>query len=181
MNAISEFIDQIRCLIYPRFAAGRKAEELFAQLAYDNGWTVEKISQDRSSFDKYAMNSARGIKRGDYIIRNLRNTEVEVKCFSRSRWRSPGYLLKYSQVKRHEGMQQMTESPVVFAIFERRGRNPVAESLRMIPLSALTGRRSREITYVKKSKSLHIPLTSMVPGFELLRSLRAGFSPGGRA
>jgi hypothetical protein len=176
MNAISEFIDQIRCLIYPHFAAGKKAEQLFEQMAYENGWTVEKIPQDRSSFDKYAKHSARGIKRGDYIVRNLRNTEVEVKCFSRSRWRTPGYLLKYSHVKRHEGMQELTDTPVVFAIFERRGRNPVRESLHMIPLSALTGRRSREITYVQKNKSLHIPLASMYPGFELLRSFRAAFT-----
>lgn len=177
MRLLSELIDQIRCLFYPRFAAGRDAELLFEQLARERGWVIEKIPQDRAGFSKYAANSQGRIKRGDYIVRNLRNTEIEVKCFSRPRGRTAGYLLHWSHVKRHEEMQNMTESPVVFAIFERRGRHAVPESLRMIPLSELTRGRSRAIAYIKKLKSLHIPLDSMYPGFEFLDRLRAGPSP----
>jgi hypothetical protein len=173
MRVITEFIDQIRFLFYPHLAAGRNAELAFEQLAHEQGWVVEKIPQDRDGFSKYAAASARGIKRGDYIVRNLRNTEIEVKCFSLSRGANPGYLLRYSHVKRHEGMQDMTESAVVFAIFERRGRHPVPGSLRMIPLSELTRGRSREIAYVERLKSLHIPLSSMYPGFGLLERMRA--------
>lgn len=173
MRIINEIIDQLRCLFNPHFAAGRNAELLFEQLANENGWVVEKIPQDRASFDKYAANSRGGIKRGDFIVRNLRNTEIEVKCFSVSDRREPGYLLRYSHVKRHEGMQNMTDSPVVFAIFERHGRHPVPHSLRMIPLHELTQQRSRGITYVDALKSLHIPFGSMYSGFDLLHRLAA--------
>jgi hypothetical protein len=178
MSILTDVVEQIRGLFNPHFAAGRKAEQLFEELAHQNGWIVEKIPQDRNSFDKYAQNSARGIKRGDFIIRNARNTEVEVKCFSRFDRNAPGYLLKYSHVKRHEEMQHLTESSVVFAIFERRGRHPVPGSLRMIPLSDLLGRRNPEIQYLPKQKCLHIPFDRMYRGFDLLSGFRIG--PGGR-
>jgi hypothetical protein len=174
MNFLTELVEQIRGLFNPRFAAGRNAEQLFEELAHQSGWIVERIPQDRASFDKYAQSSARSIKRGDFIIRNARNTEVEVKCFSRFDWNTPGYLLRYSHVKRHEQMQHLTESPVVFAIFERRGRRPVPGSLRMVPLSDLLGRRSPDIQYLPNQKCLHIPLDSMYRGFDLLSRFRIG-------
>jgi hypothetical protein len=174
MNILTDLIEQIRGLFNPHFAAGRKAEQLFEELAHQSGWIVERIPQDRESFDKYAQSSARSIKRGDFIIRNARNTEVEVKCFSRFDWNAPGYLLRYSHVKRHEEMQHLTESSVVFAIFERRGRHPVRGSLRMIPLSDLLGRRSPEIQYLPKQKCLHIPLDKMHRGLDLLSRFRIG-------
>lgn len=167
-------IEAVRRLFNPRFTAGHRAERAFERLAAERGWVLEPIPQDRATFRKYAGASAVGVKRGDYLVRNLGNVEVDVKCFTVYDYGEPGYLIEYAHVKRHEAMEQMTGSPVVFAVFERSGRSPVEGSLRMIPLSELVGReRAPDVEYIRARKCLHVPVWTMYPGFDLFDHIRA--------
>lgn len=157
-----------RWVFQPHFIAGERAERLFEELCEAEGYVLEKISQDRKGFAKYAAGARNRIKRGDYIVRNLRNAEVEVKCFSPRRYRRTAcYAIKYRHIKGHEEMARFTGAPVIFAIFERSGRNVIVNSLRMMPLSELTppSRRRRAVFYNERIKSLCIPLEVMYLGF----------------
>ena len=150
----------------PQFIAGEKAEKYFEELCGSRNYIFEKIPQDKKNFAKYAAHSQNHIKRGDYLIRNLKNLEVEVKCYTRYKFGSKDYYaIKYSHIKRHEEMERITNEPVVFAIFERNGRNVVKDSLRMIPLKELTSQRKTTVFYDKRMKCLCIPLNVMYVGF----------------
>jgi hypothetical protein len=62
-------------------------------------------------------------------------------------------------------MMNLTGEPVVFAIFERKGRQAMKNSLRMIPLSDLTGKRKNGIFYDSRIKCLCIPIETMYSNF----------------
>ena len=174
MNILHKIQYSFRWLFKPHFIAGEKAERHFEALCEGNGYIIEKISQDRRRFAQYAANAQNRIKRGDYIVRNLGNAEIEVKCFSQRKYGSAVcYRIQYRQVKRHEEMERLTGEPIIFAIFERKGRNVVENSLRMIPLKELTSRRRRGIFYDERIKCLCIPVNVMYPAFEYLERYKA--------
>lgn len=174
MNILHKIRHSYLWLFKPHFLAGERAERYFEALCEGGGYILERISQDRRSFARYAANARNRVKRGDYIVRNLGNAEVEVKCYSRRRYGSaPCYRIEYRQLKRHEEMERLTGAPVIFAIFERSGRNVVENSLRMIPLKELTYRRHRGVFYDGKRKSLCVPLGVMYPAFEYFETYKA--------
>jgi hypothetical protein len=155
-------------LFQPHYLAGERAEQYFEQLARAKGYVLEKVTQDKKSFADWNNLS---IKRGDYLVRNLQNLEIEVKCFSTRKFAGKDYYsIKYSHIKRHEEMANTTNTPVVFAIFTRNGRTALENSLRMIPLNELTppSRRNKAIIYNQKIKCLQIPTTAMYPDFSYL-------------
>jgi hypothetical protein len=167
MNIWHQVRYAFRWFFQPHFIAGEKAENRFEQLCETHGYIVEKISQDRRHFAQYAANAQSYVKRGDYIVRNLGNIEVEVKCFSlRTYGVTRCYCLKYSHIKRHEEIERLTGAPVIFAVFERNGRNVVEHSLRMIPLRELTARRHKAVFYDKQIKCLCVPFEIMYPAFD---------------
>jgi hypothetical protein len=165
MNPFQKIHYWYRWLFQPHYLAGERAEQYFEQLARAKGYVLEKVTQDRKSFADWNNLS---IKRGDYLVRNLQNLEIEVKCFSTRKFAGKDYyLIKYSHIKRHKEMANTTNTPVVFAIFTRNGRNAVENSLRMIPLNELTppSRRNKAIIYDQRIKCLWIPTTMMYPNF----------------
>jgi hypothetical protein len=165
-----------RWLFHPQFIAGERAERHFEALCAAQGYILERISQDRKSFGTYALNTQKRVKRGDYIVRNLKNAEVEVKCYTGRKYRSAKcFVIEYSQIKRHEEMERLIGEPVIFAIFERNGRDVVQNSLRMIPLRELTppSRRHRAVFYDKAIKCLCIPLDVMYPAFEYFEKYKS--------
>jgi hypothetical protein len=165
-----------RWLFYPHYVAGERAERHFEELCGPAGYILERIRQDRKSFAQYASGAPSRVKRGDYIVRNLRNAEVEVKCFSPRRYRrGECFVIKYHQIKAHEAMERLTGEPIIFAIFERRGRDVVEGSLRMMPLRELTpiSRRHPDVFYDKPNRSLCIPLDVMYPAFEYFEKYKA--------
>lgn len=174
MDILHRIRYSFRWLFKPHFIAGEKAERHFEELCGANGYIVEKISQDRGRFAQYAANAQSFVKRGDYLVRNLSNAEVEVKCFSKRKYGSTVcYRIKYSHIKRHQEMERLTGEPVIFAVFERRGRNVVENSLRMIPLRELTSRRHRAIFYDESIKCLCVPVDIMYPAFDYFEKYKA--------
>lgn len=161
-------------LFHQKFFAGIEAELEFADLAANEGYIIEKIPQDRKSFEKYIKalrldaHNFRHIKRGDFTVRNLVNLEVEVKCFSPGT--SPNgqkyFTLKYRELKGLEAMSDVTKTPICIAIFERSGRAVKPNSLKMVSLKDVMNKRDG-ITYNKHLKSMRIPASAMLDGFEL--------------
>lgn len=63
------------------FRAGIQAQELFNEQAIDNGFILEELNQDQNSFKLYTSNAEKkSIKRGDFLIRNYANIEIDIKC-----------------------------------------------------------------------------------------------------
>ena len=173
MNPLQKIQYWYRWIFKPHFLAGERAEQHFEQLSGSRGYVLEKIPQDKKNFGKYANNSQNHIKRGDFLVRNLKNLEVEVKCFTKRKYPATEcFVIAYSHIKRHEEMVNLTGEPVVFAIFERNGRDIVENSLRMIPLRELTGQRRNGIFYDKRIKCVCIPLTLMYQDFSYFEQYR---------
>jgi hypothetical protein len=168
------------------YVAGILAEELFKELAKEHKLIVEGISQDQKSFQNYVGVTPSMLKRGDFLIRNARNVEVEVKCRSirASEGGLPHYGLKFHEVKKLDAMQRLTGLPILIAFFERQGRAPIRNSLRMISVSrVLEAKESRAVWYHESSKELCIPLKIMDDGFapvdSIVESIRLGNEDGG--
>lgn len=171
MNPLQKIQYWYRWIFKPHFLAGERAEQHFEQLSKLNGYVLERITQDRKSFDDWRNFR---VKRGDYLVRNLRNLEIEVKCFTKRKYPAGKcYAIRYKQIKAHEEMVNLTGEPVVFAIFERNGRDVVENSLRMIPLKELIGKRKNGIFYNRQIKCMCVPLTTMYPGFNYFEQYRS--------
>ena len=154
----------------PQFSAGQKAEYIFEKQALTNKWIVEKISQDKESFNKYREVANSYVKRGDYICRNCNNIEVEVKCKSLyGKHNEKYYLLEYSHIKRHKAMSTLTNSKIVFAFYERNGSKVFEDTLRMIDLDFLleTSDYKRGKLYDEKNKCIKVPLKFTQPNFKV--------------
>lgn len=100
--------------------AGKKAEKLFYQLLKDK-YILERITQDKKSINHYYKAMKRAgiegeIKRGDFIIRDVFNLEIEVKCYDLS---SGVFKLDADSFEKHLNMKRLTGVPVLFAIFKR--------------------------------------------------------------
>lgn len=159
----------------PHFYAGLKAEEIFRKQALENSWIVERIPQDRASFEKYKKNE-KSIKRGDYICRNCNNAEIEVKCKKQyGLHENRFYLVEYSHIKRHREMQKMTNANVVFAFYQRKGTGFSRDTLRMVDLGFLlqTNDYKAGKLYDKRTKCLKVPLKYTRPNFEVLDILKS--------
>jgi hypothetical protein len=113
--------DRFRQLSEIRVRSSMLAEQLFKKQARRNKLIVEDINQDQESFGFY-YNAVpdKMIKRGDFLIRNVRNIEIEVKCktFFREN-KSPVFFIEEKDLEKHSNMQEITQSPVIFAIYQR--------------------------------------------------------------
>lgn len=171
-----ELIKRLFLLIFsPHFLAGLKAEEIFEKQALENSWIVEKIPQDQATFGKYKIGN-KPVKRGDYICRNCDNAEVEVKC--KKQYGANGskyYLLEYSHIKRHQEMQNITNSNIVFAFYQRNGADVFQDTLRMVDLGFLLQANDYKSgkLYDKRIKCIKVPLKYTRPNFEVLGILKS--------
>lgn len=152
------------------YRAGLRAQSLFAELAKERGWVLEMLNQGCESFKTYSHNINGPIKRGDFLIRNLGNTEVEVKCRSYyGRGEDRYFLFSLDDLKKHLNMQKVTHTSVVIAVFQRQKDKPVEKTLCMIKVDRIyelakgLKREKKEYGWVYR-----IPLTEMVPGFDIL-------------
>ena len=157
----------------PHYYAGTRAEEIFVQQAEAARWIMERISQEKETITRYRDVAGSSVKRGDFICRNCCNAEIEVKCKTRYSSRNEGsyYLLEYSHIKRHERMkEEITNTPIVFAFYERKGRSVLKDTLRMIDLDFLLGTpdyKKGEL-YDKRNKCIKIPFRYTREGFKVL-------------
>jgi len=106
------------------YRAGLKAQEYFKIQAKEEGLILEELNQDKESFQQYLVSDKYiEIKRGDFLVRNYENLEVDVKCRS-FRYLSDGELsFRFSckDLEKHLNMQKFTQTPIIIAIYRREG------------------------------------------------------------
>lgn len=153
------------------FRAGIQAQELFKEQAIDQGYILEELNQDQKSFVAYTKNSKNiPIKRGDFLIRNFGNIEVDVKCRG---FKDNGqcFDFKCSDVVKHLNMQDFTNTPILIAVYENRNDKPVSERIYFFPISLLKDNPAIKVNYRKGiGNCFKVPLKLTHIGFELINS-----------
>lgn len=162
--AILDTVVEYRKYSQDWFRAGIKAQRLFKSQAVAERFIVEGISQDPESFDPYRKVAERRIKRGDFLIRNA-GLEVEVKCLTRYQ---DHFYLTWADLQAHKGMESLTGTPVVFAIYERDGDCPKPDTLCMVSVAQILGENNKRVSYDRKRKCALIPVDLTTPGFSAL-------------
>lgn len=160
-----------------RFRGSMKAEQLFMKQALSQGYMLEVIDQNPLSFKQYYDVSSEfmKIKRGDFLIRNVRNIEIEVKCKT-IYWenRKPYFYFEKEHLEKHLKMQEYTKTPVILAIYERLkdNENPNPEKLYMIDMDYIKKniieKNKLEPVYRDWGAAYKIPLNKCKKGFDLI-------------
>lgn len=156
------------------FRAGIKAQELFKQQSKDKELILEELFQDQESFKSYT-NTAKetSIKRGDFLVRNIRNIEIDVKC--RNFYKKNNELVfnfKVQHYYMHKHMMEFTQTPILIAVYENVNDSPDPDSLLMFEIEWIS-KNSLDIIDVKNTgKCFQIPVKLTYPNFELLETFR---------
>ena len=107
-----------------KYRAGLKAQEYFKTQAKEQGLILEELIQDKESFQQYLIsNEYIAIKRGDFLVRNYGNLEVDVKCRSFRQLSNRELFFRFScnDVEKHLNMQEYTQTPIIIAVYQRNG------------------------------------------------------------
>lgn len=156
------------------FRAGLKAQEVFKKQAKKEKLMLEELFQDENSFQQYLIQDEYlAIKRGDFLVRNYGHIEIDIKCrsFYNDKQGNKFFNFKCDDVEKHINMQSLTNSPIVIAVYERKGDevvdgNPYFFSIEQIDFSSLnkTHIRSENTGYCYQ-----IPLDKTVPDFQFIK------------
>lgn len=161
------------------YRAGLRAQAMFARLARDRRLVLEELSQDPEHFKVYTKAVKGRVKRGDFLVRNRGNLEVEVKCRSfYGKGNEKYFLFSEDDLYKHLNMEKITKTPVVVAVFQRKEDNPLEDTLCMITVDHIQ-ELTRSIGRVEKEYGwvYPIPVEETRPGFDLL--LDYGFDDHG--
>lgn len=153
------------------FRAGIQAQELFKEQASSQGYILEMLNQDQASFKSYTSNANKlPIKRGDFLIRNFGNIEIDVKC--RKFLKSKGvksFDFKCADVLKHQNMQQFTNTPILIAVYENVNDRPVPDSIYMFSINELISSKTVGKYYREGiGECYRIPLNFTTEGFSLV-------------
>lgn len=113
------------------YRAGIKAQELFKKQAKDEKLVLEELFQDESSFQQYLIKEKYfAIKRGDFLVRNFGNIEIDIKCrgFYENKRKELVFNFKCEDVERHLNMQTLTNTPILIAVYQRNGNDVINET-----------------------------------------------------
>lgn len=153
------------------FRAGIQAQELFKEQASSQGYILEMLNQDQKSFKSYTSNAKNlSIKRGDFLIRNFGNIEIDVKCrkFGESS-QGKTFDFKCSDAFKHQNMQKFTNTPILIAVYENKNDSPNEDSIYMFSINNLM---SSKIIEKRTRKGIgecyRIPLSFTTEGFSLI-------------
>ena len=156
------------------YRAGIKAQELFKNQAKLNNLMLEELSQDIDSFQQYLIDKKYiPIKRGDYLIRNFKNIEVDVKCRAfygkeNKKW----FHFKCEDVERHLNMQKFTNTPILIAVYERDNDQVVESIPYFISIDKIESEKTSLIQKnVKKENTgwcFQVPLKLAVQSFDYI-------------
>ena len=169
-----------------------KAQDVFMEQALENGYILEELNQDQDSFKAYTSirEEYLKIKRGDFLVRNVRNLEVDVKCrkffYSKEVGREC-FEFNIDHLERHLNMYGFTQTPIVIAVYQRhaKGDEPLPESLIMMDILYMK-RIISELNLKKHSRRnrrgetyqvYQIPVGRAMKKFDLLDYYKANLTP----
>jgi hypothetical protein len=152
------------------YRAGIKAQELFKKQATENGYILEILNQDQQSFKSYTSTAKSvRIKRGDFLIRNVKNIEIDVKC--RSFFTENGetmFNFKTDHYYCHKRMMEFTKTPIIIAVYARVREEPDPKRLYMFEINDIEKKALKQVNVKKVGPCLQIPLNMTVKGFGLI-------------
>ncbi|ASF43474.1 MULTISPECIES: hypothetical protein [Capnocytophaga] len=158
------------------FRIGIRAQHLFKKQADKEGFILEDLNQNQESFKIYTNNVDKPIKRGDYLVRNFGNIEIDVKCktfykFDRTP-RETFFYFECDNLSKHLNMQSFTKTPILIAIYERNQKDKVQIKEDIIHFISID-----EIERLKRilQKSIHsqymIPTKYLHQGFNYIKEI----------
>jgi hypothetical protein len=153
------------------FRAGIQAQELFKEQATSNGYILEMLNQDQKSFKSYTSNvNSVSIKRGDFLIRNFGNIEIDVKCRGfREVNGEKTFDFKCEDAIKHQNMQLFTNTPILIAVYENVDDRPVDDTIYLFTIDKLMDSKKIEINQRDGiGKCYQIPLSFTKKGFSLI-------------
>ncbi len=154
------------------YRAGLRALTIFAKLARDRQLVLEELSHGPENVRSYVRAKKGAAKRGDFLVRNRGNAEVEVKCRSfYGRGNRKYFLISQEDLMKHLNMENATRTSVILAVFERKGDKPQEDSLCMIRIDRIKELLPELVSEEKEYGWVYrIPLQETVSGFDLLGS-----------
>ncbi|MDQ0781359.1 hypothetical protein [Chryseobacterium sp. W4I1] len=156
-----------------KYRNGLLAQEIFKNIARERRFMIESIPQDIDSFSVYNILDSFTIKRADFVIKNCRNIEVDVKCLSFYLINDKKYFyIRYSEIMKLERMNSLIEKNTILAIFDQNTVRGQDFSLNMIELKTILKENNRCVVYDQKTKCFKVPLHLTTNGFDLLEEYR---------
>lgn len=154
------------------FRAGIQAQELFKTQALANGLLLEELNQDQKSFSLLTTNVDKSIKRGDFLIRNYANIEVDIKCRGfKTIGNERGFDFKCEDVTKHINMQSFTNTPIIIAVYENCNNKPIEDAIYFFSIDDLQ-KSNVPISYRQGiGKCYRIPLSFTTEGFEYIDTI----------
>ncbi|MBB4806993.1 hypothetical protein HNP38_002289 [Chryseobacterium defluvii] len=160
-------------LCVEKFRNGLRAQEMFEETARKLQFMVEVIPQDTKSFINYNILDSFTIKRADFVIKNCKDIEVDVKCLSFYTIKNIQYFyIRYYELMKLERMNSLIDKRTVLALYDQSKIKYEENSLRMIELSTIFKENNKSVIYDKNTKCFKIPLDLTTDGFELLENYR---------
>ena len=146
--------------------------------ALENKYMIESIDQNPETFNQYynVSKDFLKIKRGDFLIRNVGNIEIEVKCKTMyGKTFEKHFYFEKDHLEKHLKMQEFTKTPIILAVYERNAENekPNPEKLYTIDMELIENKiiKKDNIKPVKRDWGLayRIPIKKCKKGFDLVQ------------
>jgi len=154
------------------YRAELRARTIFAKLARDRQLVLEELNREPENFNPWVKAGKGKVKRGNFLVRNRGNIEVEVTCRSfYGRGVRKYFCFSQEDLRKHLNTEKVTHIPVIVAVFERKGDKPAEESLCMIKIDRIRELIPELVCEEKDDEWVYrIPLEETVKGFDLLGS-----------
>lgn len=157
------------------YRAGIKAQELFKKQAKKEKLVLEELFQDESSFQQYLITEEYfAIKRGDFLVRNFGNTEIDIKCrgFYENKQKDIVFNFKCEDVERHLNMETLTNTPIFITVYQRKGDEVIQETPYFFSISG-TDFSQFDKVYVRAENTgycYQIPLSRTNQNFDFIKN-----------
>ncbi|MGP6559942.1 hypothetical protein ACT4R9_10565 [Ornithobacterium rhinotracheale] len=157
------------------FRVGMKAQRLFKKQANDCGFILEELDQKQESFKSYTNNADKPIKRGDFLVRNFGNIEIDVKCraFKRSYRKEEEEFIFFDilDFEKRLNMQSFTKTPILIAIYERDNDNLNEVKGDKVYFISIDEIKRKKDLFKKSKKQFKIPVECLNVGFEYVEQI----------
>jgi hypothetical protein len=164
---------EYKSLCLEKFRNGLLAQDIFKEVARKQKFIVELVPQDSESFADYNIIDSFTVKRADFVIKNCKDIEVEVKCLSFYTSKNVSYFyIRYHELKKLERMNRIIGKQTILAVFDQAQVRSGETSLKMIELSTIFRENKKSVVYDEATKCFKVPLDLLSPGLDILEDYR---------